>query len=729
MLAQEQRFLTAALGFLGMGTMSLFRACALSTVVVFGVFFGQLAWAGSGDFIASKSGAAALADLSLEELLNLEVTSASKKSQRLSDTAAAVYVITNEDIIQSGVRSIPEALRLAPGLQVTQVDASKWAISARGFNGRFANKLLVLRDGRTVYTPSFSGVFWDVQDTLLDDVERIEVIRGPGGTIWGTNAVNGVINIITKSSADTQRGLVTASYGDESAVSAAARYGMSNDNGLSYRVYGKYFDEDGEEDLTGQDTADDWQMLRGGLRLDWANTDRSSLSLLSEVYSADVGERLNLATLSPPYLRQEDFEQDLSGFFTLGRWDGNWGQGHTTQLQVFYDRTDRDTRQYGEERGTFDVEFQSRLEFWQRHDVIVGIGYRSTRLELVSSDLIDLTLNNAGDDPFSNRDVKRYSVVNLFVNDEISLIEDRLALVLGVKFEKNDMSRKNVDVMPSARMRWNATDSTVVWGAVTRAVRIPSHVDLSAEYIRDINPVIPAGVPPNPTPIPLRSSVRGNEDLMSEKLVAYEIGYRTLLGQSVNLDIATYYNEYDDLRGGDPIGILCEPSGEDVSVNPACIFGSTYVSAPIGFNNDLEGNTKGLEAVLNWHPSQNLKFSGSYSLLKMDLSDSGSGAVSGSGIEASSPEHQLYFRAGFVLPANLNLNLGLRFVDDIDYYSIDSYWEADANLIWKPTESLHLALRGANLLDDAHREANSELNDIVPTAIERSVYATLRWSF
>ncbi len=709
--------------------MSLFRACALSTVAILGVFFGQSAWAGSSDLLASKSGAAALTDLSLEELLNLEVTSAAKKSQRLSDTAAAVYVITNEDIIQSGVRSIPEALRLAPGLQVTQVDASRWAISARGFNGRFANKLLVLMDGRTVYTPSFSGVFWDVQDTLLEDIERIEVIRGPGGTLWGTNAVNGVINIITKSSADTQSGLLTASYGDDSSVSAGARYGVSNDDGLTYRIYGKYFDEDGEQDLAGQDTADDWKMLRGGFRLDWANTSRSKLSFLSEAYTADVGERLNLATLSPPYLRQADFEQDLSGFFALGRWDGDWGEGHTTQLQMFYDHTDRDTRQYGEERITLDVEFQSRLEFWERHDIIVGVGYRSNRLELMSSDLIDLTLNNAGDDPFSDRDVKRYGVANLFVNDEISLIEDRLALALGVKLEKNDMSRKNIDVMPSIRLRWNATEDTVVWGAVTRAVRIPSHADLSAEYIRDINPVIPAGVPPNPTPIPLRSSVRGNENLKSEKLVAYELGYRAFFGQSVNLDLAAYYNEYDDLRGGEPIGLLCEPSGENVAVNPACIFGSTYVSAPVGFNNDLEGNTKGLEAVLNWYPTQDIRLSGSYSLLKMDVSDSGIGVVSGAGIEASNPEHQLYFRAGFVLPAKLNLNLGLRFVDDIDYYQIDSYWEADANLLWQPTEQLQLSLRGANLLDDAHREANSELNDIVPTAIERSVHATLRWSF
>jgi len=308
---------------------------------------------------------AELSKLTFEDLMNLEITSVSKKAQKVSEAAAAIFVITSEDIRRSGVTSIPEALRMVPGLQVVRIDASKWAITSRGFNDRFANKLLVLIDGRSVYTPLYSGVFWDLQDTLLEDVERIEVIRGPGATLWGANAVNGIINIITKQAKETQGGLVTAGTGTEERGFGSVRYGSKLNDDTCYRVYAKYFDRD-----IGVDGVDNWHVVRGGFGVDWEPANGNSLTLQGDIYDDKIGDRISVASLDDPYTQTLDGDRESSGFNLLTRWKHVISDTSDMTLQLYYDRTKQNTIILDEIRDTFDIDFQHRFLLSKRQELI-----------------------------------------------------------------------------------------------------------------------------------------------------------------------------------------------------------------------------------------------------------------------------------------------------------------------------------------------------------------------
>jgi iron complex outermembrane receptor protein len=668
-----------------------------------------------GDPAMATAASNSLLDMSLEELLDLEVTSVSKKRQRLSETTAAVFVITHEDIGQSGARNIPEALRLAPGVQVAQIDANKWAISARGFNGRFANKLLVLMDGRTLYTSSFSGVTWDIQDTVLEDVERIEVIRGPGGTLWGTNAVNGVINIITRSSRETQGGFVGSSYSNQSSVSAAARYGGLAHEDLSYRIYGKYFDEDGNQDLSGADTKDDWQVLRGGVRLDWTPSTPHLFSLSAEAYTGDIGSTMSIESLAPPYQSVVDDDQDVNGYFALALWSADWSPTKQSELRFYYDVNDRESLLYGEERETVDIEFKQRLIWRGSHDLVMSMGFRNDDFKFENSDLV-ITHTQTDN-----------STLNVFVQDEITLILDKLRLTLGSKFEKNDLSDTDWEIMPSARLLWSLDEDHHLWAAVTKAVRTPSHADLHST-ITGVAPLIPPGDPANPFPLPIQNTVAGNHELRSEDLVAYELGYRAQYSSRLGLDAAIFFNDYDNLRSNELAGFFCAPSGTSVTLDPTCIFTSTNLANALIFGNELEARSYGLELAIDWSASDRVRLKASYALLKQDADHEGD-ISSESFIEDQSPEHQLSVLSEVALTSRTDLTAWVRFVDELTYFDIDSYWAADLRLAWRPTDSLELAMIGKNLLEDGHQEFISELNDIVPTEIERSFVATLQWSF
>jgi iron complex outermembrane receptor protein len=317
--------------------------------------------------------------MSLEDLMNIKVTSVSRRTETLSDAATAVFVITAEDIRRSGATSIPEALRMAPGVEVGRIDANKWAITVRGFNGRFANKLLVLVDGRSVYTPLFSGLYWDVQDVLLEDIDRIEVIRGPGGTLWGANAVNGVINIITKSAGDTQGGIVSAGYGTEERGFAGARYGSNLGENLAYRLYAKYFNRDDSVDGDGDDAADGWNATRAGFRADWRATDEDSVTFQGDIYTGDGGQTSQVPTLAPPFAQTLDNDTDFSGGNALARWRRQFSESSDLALQAYYDRTSRDEEALIEEdRDTFALDFQHQFGLGKRHEIIWGLGYRLT---------------------------------------------------------------------------------------------------------------------------------------------------------------------------------------------------------------------------------------------------------------------------------------------------------------------------------------------------------------
>ncbi len=457
--------------------------------------------------------------LSLEELMMVEVSTVGKRRQTLSETPAAIYVLTQEEIRRSGATSIPEALRRVPGLNVAQLNSSQWAISSRGFNGLFANKVLVLIDGRNVYSPLFAGVNWDVQDMLLEDVERIEVIRGPGATLWGANATNGVINIITKRAEDTQGGLLTGGSGSVEKGFGGVRYGGQIGQQAFYRVYGKYFNRDGLTRLDGREGADDWDSLRGGFRMDWAPAGGDSLTLQGDIYDTDAGATQDFATISPPFLSTADERRELNGGYLLGRWQRNYSATSTTQLQLYYDRAERKQLLLGEVRNNFDLDFQHQFSWGERHNFVWGTRYRRIKDDIQNSFVLTFSPNERVDHLFSG-----------FVEDQIELLPNRLSLSIGSKFEENDST--GFEIQPSVRLAWTPNLRQTGWAAVTRAVRTPNR------FIEDAR--VRLAVIPNPQGPLTILSLLGNRDVESENILAYELGYRYQPTPDVSLDVAPF---------------------------------------------------------------------------------------------------------------------------------------------------------------------------------------------
>ncbi len=663
---------------------------------------------------------AGLLDLSIAELLHLEVTSASKKSQRVAETAAAVFVITQDDIQRSGARSIPEALRMAPGLEVAQIDANKWAISARGFNGRFANKLLVLMDGRALYTPSFGGVFWDVQDTVMEDIDRIEVIRGPGGALWGANAVNGVINIITRSAKETQGAEAIATVDNGPSRAGSLRYGDQLGETLVYRLYTKYSDEGGNEDMAGHSTADGWHLGRVGLRADWSPAERDQLSLTTEAYDGRSGETLMQSLLIPPYTTVFDAEERVSGLFTTLRWQRQFAEGEQLQAQFYYDSTNRNTVLFGEDRRTGVLELQYHFPLGSREDIVAGAGYRYNSYQFASSGDVMVTPHSP-----SNADY------NAFVQDEIQLIPERLALTLGVDVEHNPLAPENLDALPSGRLLLTLNERNHLWGAVTKAIGTPSYEDTGAS-VRNASPVIPPGDPQNPFPVPLVTTVTPNPDFRSERLTAYELGYRTQLDAAITLDATVFLHDYQNLRGESTNAVYCQPSNTSVYANPLCVLTATDVVTQIISVNGVRGRSSGLELAADWSPAARLRLRAGYTYLRMDLEATQPGqglAEFATYTEGQNPTNQFFVRSDLSITHRLDLNVSLRYVGQLPAIGIGQYWSADANIVWHPTRTLDVALTGRNLLQPAHAEFLSEFSDVVPTKIERSIGARVRWSF
>ena len=492
-----------------------------------------------------------LTDLSLEELMNIEVTSVSKKGQPLSQAAAAIFVITQEDIRRSGVTSIPEALRMAPGINVAKVDGNKWAITARGLNDRYANKLLMLIDGRTVYSPVFAGTYWELQDYVLEDIDRIEVIRGPGGSLWGANAVNGVINIITKKAKDTQGVLASTVAGKEEGI-GTVRYGGAVGSDLHYRVYGKYFNRDtAYSSPTG--AHDDWRAGRGGFRADWAASSHDTVTVQGDYSEGRAGQRQTLATLSTPFSRTINEDAGLFSHNLLTRWTHQLEGGSETSLQLYYDLYRRDTTALAERVQTYDIDFQHRFALPLRQEIVWGLGYR------LMSDQFRNSINTQ-----VLKDSRNISLYSAFLQDEIRLIPDRLSLTLGSKFLHNDYT--GFEIQPSARILWQAAPAHTFWAAASRAVRTP-------DRFREDGTVNVAGTPFGFV------QIQGNNQQQSETVVSYELGYRTSLFEQLSLDIAIFYNHYDNLVYAQSV--------------------STFASR---LANNTSGHTSGIEVAADWRP-------------------------------------------------------------------------------------------------------------------------------
>jgi iron complex outermembrane receptor protein len=636
-----------------------------------------------------------LKQLSLAELGNVEVTTVSKEPEEVWRTPAAVFVITQEDIRRSGATSIPEVLRLAPGVEVAQVDSDHWSVGIRGFGAVLASKLLVLIDGRSVYTPLFAGVYWQAQATPLEDIERIEVIRGPGGTIWGANAVDGIIDIITKSAKDTHGTTASLVGGNVEQGTGTVRYGSGNAHGFNYRVYGMGFNRGPEFHPVGTNF-DEWRMGQGGFRTDWDQNDRDTFTFQGDIYREGAGEATTYALYSPPSQVNAYGTADLTGGNLLARWKRVLNPGSDFQLQAYFDRTNHFEPEFGETRETFDVDFLDHLTLPGQQNFLWGLGARvspSNLIQLVPS--IDFLPQHRTDLIYSG-----------FVQDEIAFFNHRLSLTAGTKLEHNNYT--GFEVQPSGRLLWNRTPRESLWGSVTRAVRTPSRLDTDVE-LTDFATV---------TPLPVYLRVSGNPQFQSEELIAYETGYRRLVTPHCYVDVALFYNDYNDLYS-------FQVGAPFLEASPAPV----HAVIPLLTSNGIQGNTKGIEVSPDWKPVNWWELRASYSYLDMELENKASSndPTSVAGYEGSSPRHQVVIQSFVNLPKKLEFDQTYRYVSALPAQTVASYQTMDTRFGWHISSELELSVGGQNLLQPHYAQFGGDPGG--PVEIKRSAYAKLVWRF
>ena len=639
----------------------------------------------------------ALKNLSLEELSQIEVTTPSKTPVAAFRTPDAIYVITGEDIRRSGATNIPEALRLAPGVEVARIDANNWSIGIRGFGSNLTRSVLVLVDGRSVYTQLFAGTNWDVQNTLMDDIDRIEVIRGPGGTIWGPNAVDGVINIITKDSKDTQGMSVSAGGGNQEQGFANLRYGGGNGRDFSYRVYGMGFTR-GPEYHPDARNFDDWRNVQGGFRMDWTHQ-RDSFTLQGDVYSEEAGKSVGATKYTPPYSQIIDSNAQLTGGNVMGRWKRILSDGDDIQIQAYYDRTHREAANFAEIRDTFDVDFLQRLRLPARQEVSWGLG---ARVDPVNDRVVVTGLQFV---PNQRTDY----LLSAFVQDEIGLVEDRLTLTLGTKLLRTNFS-SDIDLEPSVRLLWTPGDKQTIWAAFTHALRTPSDGEDNFNLLGFISTTA------NGTPFFARFNA--NPDFAAEQMNGYELGYRRLLGKKFYVDVTGYYNHYHDLFSEDLAGATY------LETTPA----PAHFLLPAQFRNGLLGYTKGVEIAPEWRATENWRLRGSYSYLHMNVGKAPNSGDVGTApiIVGSSPQHEVTVSSAMDLSKKLELDLTFRYVSALPGQLVSAYSTGDARIGWRFNSQVDLSVAGQNLLQPSHPEFGGDPGPLV--GIRRSIYAKVTWT-
>ena len=604
----------------------------------------------------------ALKQLSVDELLNVQVTSVSKRSEPLSDAPASIFVISADDIRRSGVTTLAEALRMAPNLDVARIDSVQYAISARGFNNAVGNKLLVMIDGRTIYTPLFSGVFWDQQDVLLQDVERIEVISGPGATLWGANAVNGVINVITRSAAETTDAVLVARAGQHES-GGAFRLGSSRDD-AAFRVYGKYSKFDNTFRADGGANPDTWSRGQAGFRADWSR-ETDQITVQGDAYDGHSGSREGYGGLDLD-------EVSISGFNVLGRWSRRLAGGSDMQLQMYVDHSERhDDLFYGPTADIVDLDFQHSIP-GQRHTVLWGGGYRYGKDD-IEPGFVTLFVP----------DSRSMEWGNLFVQDDVHLTP-KLQATLGLKLESNDYT--GLEYLPNLRLAWKVTDSSLLWGSLSRAVRAP------ARYDRDVR--FP-GFPPY--------YVVGGPHFESEVANVAEIGYRAQPFDSLGVSVTSFLHRWDKLRSGSAL--------------------------PVEISNDIEGDVYGVEAWLNYRPLDfwSVSAGGTWLQEKLHLD---SGSQDPVGVDnptlRNDPDYYWTLRSSFDLTRTVQLDLWLYSVGELPAPRVPSYTELELRLAWTLLDHVELSIVGRNLLHDSHPEYGDELSR---SEIERTAYGQVRWQF
>lgn len=636
-----------------------------------------------------------LTTASIEDLMSIEVTSASKKEQKLSQVPAAVFVITQGDIRRSGATNIPDLLRMVPGVEVSQLDANIWVIAIRGFSDRFADKVLVLIDGRTVYTPTSSGVYWDQQDVPLEDIERIEVIRGPGGTIWGANAVNGVINITTKSAKDTKGGLVSVAGGSEESSTLLQWDGQTGQQG-GYRVFGKYYGVGSLPLADRTPGADGWHLWHAGFRSDLDLSAKDSLTVQGDFVRTSEGETLNVV-LANALPQQPTFTSRTEVYAAniLERWKHSVSDSSAVALQAYYDGYDRHEEGGYEGRRTFDLDFQNQVAVGRRQDVVWGADFRVTSDNLTQKYSKSYVPAKRTDSLFSG-----------FVQDEFKLT-NAVRLIGGTRVEHNGYT--GFEFEPSGQLVWTPTMRQSVWASAARAIRQPARADTAIR--------IDVGITPLPGGDFGVTQVSGDPSRKAEELIAYQFGYRAQVSKRLSIDAATFWNHYHHLQTD-------EPGTEFFTQTPP----PPHFVFPETSSDHAHARTYGAEVFLDWSVTKWWRISPGYTFLQVAVNpDASSQDTSVTGVDGDSPRHAYTLKSQVTLPRSLEWDTSLYYVGALPDQGIASYNRVDTRVGWRWREFTEFSVVGQNLLAPRH----AEFGDDAPlhTLGQRRVLARIVWNF
>jgi iron complex outermembrane receptor protein len=641
-----------------------------------------------------------LMDLDIESLMEIEVYSVSKKAQKLSDTTSAVFVINQEMIHKSGLTEIPEILRLAPGVQVSRITGNSWSVSIRGGSGRYGDMLLVMIDGRSIYTPLYAGVYWEDQDLPLQDIDRIEVIRGPGATIWGANAMNGVINIITKKAKQTQGSQINISTGSINTALATVRHGGTINDDTYYRMSLQYRNQSRLEEPNGTKNHDGIQMGHGDFRTDWTPNTQDSFSLQGSFFNGDRDENVLWAQPAPPYSTSIHNTSDSNGWDLVGSWNRQFSSDNQLGLTFYYDNTYKDTFYYSFDIDNWDIALQQQLTITDTQNLIYGLRCRYTNSDLSGKDNVHF-----------NKAKRTDYLYSFFIQDEIELFSDELFLTLGSKFEYQNIT--NLEILPTARLLWKLTEESSVWAAVSRAVRSPSIAD------QDI--VVEIGYAPiNGDPSQLIGYwVNGNPDMESEENISYETGYRTNLTSTVSFDLTLFYSTYDNVRGFLPLQPV-------PTLTPV-----PHLRADIQFLNLISGYSYGFEVSATWNPLEQLRFTANYSNLQILVDDiTGISDQQLGQFDDRTPTSLYNLTGNWAIQEDLDIGLYLYGSSKLSRQSnpVPSYLRCDLRLAWRPVPSVELSLVGQNLFDSEHTEYPS-VDNLINSTIPMSIYTGLTLDF
>jgi iron complex outermembrane receptor protein len=647
-----------------------------------------------------------LLDLSIDQLMRITVTTASRTESNVADTPAAVSVITAEDLRRSGARNLPEALRLVPGMQVAQIESDKWAVSSRGYDGRFANQMQVLVDGRSVYSTLFSGTPWEMLNIPLEEVDHIEVIRGPGGCAWGSNAVSGVVNIITKPAERQASTRLTLGIGSEERARVLVQQRGLLGESVAYRAYIQGFERDTGGEREGLEPADDWREQRFGLHLEWSATPDDRIVLRGDYYRGVFGQTLLMSDPTAPAQWPGPIAQpeDLKGHggFLMVDWRHALADDSYWSLRAYYEEEFREEISLDDRRHSYGAELDHRFTLWNgRHDILWGMCGQLVRDTLHDTEIIQFSSDHDAIQGFC-----------VFAQDEITLVPERLRLTLGSRFELTD--RNGWEPQPTARLTFTPSPAQTWWLAVSRTVRVPSRMEFTGRRWLTRGLTLVEGDVWNYT-----ASFVGSPDLDPEQLIAYELGSRFLLGDSVSLDLAVYYHDFSD-------SIALVSDGSTVGVKS---LDQAYVVA-----NALDVSTYGFEAMLRWRATERWQVDVAYTFTRVQMHPhDGPEHLNDDWFEKDAPKHQLSILSSFRVTPTVALNVWGRYVDaisDVGGYEVDAYVALDANLRWQITPRCDLLIAGQNLLDSSHNEYYpSTLLPTASTSVQRAFLAQVSYRF